>query len=111
MPGLGDTGIGDETRMIQTLAEDVDFVLFVKMPKPSGDYWADVDVKLYDTVNASLVDLPVKLWSFMVLNQTDKDSKYGDNSANCQDLIESIKYETEMAKVQQRLNDSIKKIN
>ncbi|WP_324283081.1 hypothetical protein VKI22_08795 [Cyanobacterium aponinum UTEX 3221] len=90
MPGLGDTGIGDEARMIQTLAEDVDFVLFVKMPKPSGDYWADVDVKLYDTVNASLVDLPVKLWSFMVLNQTDKDSKYGDNSANCQDLIESM---------------------
>ncbi|WP_241681926.1 hypothetical protein [Cyanobacterium aponinum] len=90
MPGLGDTGIGDETRMIQTLAEDVDFVLFVKMPKPSGDYWADVDVKLYDTVNASLVDLPVKLWSFMVLNQTNKDSKYGDNSANCQDLIESM---------------------
>ncbi len=90
MPGLGDTGIGDETRMIQTLAEDVDFVLFVKMPKPSGDYWADVDVKLYDTVNASLVDLPVKLWSFMVLNQTNKDSKYGDNSSNCQDLIESM---------------------
>ncbi|GAB4309910.1 MAG: hypothetical protein Kow0091_15850 [Geminocystis sp.] len=90
MPGLGDTGIGDETRMIQTLAEDVDFVLFVKMPKPSGDYWADVDVKLYDIVNASLVDLPVKLWSFMVLNQTNKDSKYGDNSANCQDLIESM---------------------
>lgn len=90
MPGLGDTGIGDETRMVQALAEDVDFVLFVKMPKPSGDYWADVDVKLYDTVNASLVDLPVKLWSFMVLNQTNKDSKYGDNSANCQDLIQSM---------------------
>jgi ElaB/YqjD/DUF883 family membrane-anchored ribosome-binding protein len=90
MPGLGDTGIGDEERMIKTLAEDVDFVLFVKMPKPSGDYWADVDVKLYDTVNTSLVDLPVKLWSFMVLNRTDKDSAYGDNSANCQDLIESM---------------------
>lgn len=90
MPGLGDTGVGDERRMIQALAEDVDFVLFVKKPNASGDYWADVDVKLYDIVNASLVDLPVKLWSFMVLNQTNKDSNYGDNSANCQDLIQSM---------------------
>lgn len=90
MPGLGDTGVGDERRMIQALAEDVDFVLFVKKPNASGDYWADVDVKLYDIVNASLVDLPVKSWSFMVLNQTNKDSNYGDNSANCQDLIQSM---------------------
>jgi hypothetical protein len=90
MQGLGDTGIGDETRLIKTLAEDVDFVLFVKMPKPSGDYWADVDVKLYDTVNASLADLPVKSWSFMVLNRTDNGSPFGNNSNNCQDLIESM---------------------
>ncbi|WP_144051367.1 hypothetical protein [Geminocystis herdmanii] len=90
MPGLGDTGVGDERRMIQVLAEDIDFVLFVKKPNASGAYWEDVDVKLYDAVNTSLKDLPVKSWSFMVLNQTNKNSDYGDNSANCQDLIQSM---------------------
>ena len=90
MPGLGDTGIGDEERLIQTLGEEVDFVLFVRMPKSSGDYWADVDVKLYDTAGAALLDLPVKLWSFMILNQTAAGSNNGDNANNCQDLAETM---------------------
>lgn len=41
MPGLGDTGIGDEERLMKTLGQDVDAVLFVRMPKPSGDYWGN----------------------------------------------------------------------
>jgi hypothetical protein len=90
MPGLGDTGVGDEDRMIRTLAQDVDAVLFVRMPKSSGDYWADVDVRLYDTARAALIDLPVELWSFMVLNQTGTNSKNGDNANNCQDLAETL---------------------
>ncbi len=86
MPGLGDTGIGDAERLVKTLGQDVDAVLFVRMPKSSGDYWADVDVRLYDTASTALVDLPLKLWSFMILNQTGADSKNGDNLRNCQDL-------------------------
>ena len=81
MPGLGDTGIGDEERLVKTLGQDVDAVLFVRMPKSDGDYWADVDVKLYDTANRALEsDLPIKLWSFMVLNHKP------DNLKNCEDL-------------------------
>lgn len=81
MPGLGDTGIGDEERMVKTLGQDVDAVLFVRMPKSDGDYWADVDVKLYDTANRALErNLPIKLWSFMVLNHKL------DNLKNCKDL-------------------------
>lgn len=90
MPGLGDTGVGDEDRMIKTLAQEVDLVMFVRMPKSSGDYWADVDVRLYDTACAALVDLPVELWSFMVLNQTSANSKNGDNSNNCKDLAGTV---------------------
>ncbi|MBR8839279.1 MAG: hypothetical protein DSM106950_36085 [Stigonema ocellatum SAG 48.90 = DSM 106950] len=90
MPGLGDTGVGDEERLMRTLGQDVDAVLFVRMPKSSGDYWADVDVRLYDTARAALVDLPMELWSLMVLNQTGADSKNGDNSNNCQDLAGDI---------------------
>ena len=90
MPGLGDTGIGDEERLIYTLGQEVDFVLFVRMPKSSGDYWADVDVKLYDTAGGALLDLPVKLWSFIILNQTASGSNNGDNANNCQDLAETM---------------------
>lgn len=90
MPGLGDTGIGDAQRLVKTLGQDVDAVLFVRMPKSSGDYWADVDVRLYDTASTALVDLPLNQWSFMILNQTGADSKNGDNSKNCQDLAGDI---------------------
>ncbi len=89
MPGLGDTGIGDEERLVKALGQDVDAVIFVRMPKSSGDYWADYDVKLYDTAHSALVDLPIHLWSFLVLNRTDQDSKNGDNWHNCQDLANS----------------------
>jgi hypothetical protein len=86
MPGLGDTGIGDETRMIQALGEEVDIVLFVRMPKPNGDHWADVDVQLYDTANKALPEIPLSRWSFMVLNQLEN----GTNTQLCQDLAGSI---------------------
>ncbi|AUT02078.1 hypothetical protein CLI64_17745 [Nostoc sp. CENA543] len=90
LPGLGDTGIGDEERMVKTIGQEVDAVLFVRMPKPSGDFWGDVDVKLYDTARSALTDLPIEQWSFMVLNRTDRGSNYGDNASNCERLTQSI---------------------
>lgn len=86
MPGLGDTGIGDEARLIEILEKDVDLVLFVRMPRPMGDFWADVDVQLYDTATSALKALPLKQWSFLILNRTGVDSPIGDNSIYCQDL-------------------------
>lgn len=90
MPGLGDTGVGDEARLVETLGRDVDVVLFVRMPKSTGDYWADVDVRLYDVARKALPMLPLELWSFLVLNRTGAASKNGDNWDNCQDLRESL---------------------
>jgi hypothetical protein len=37
MPGLGDTRLGDAERMIEALAQDVDFILFVRKPNSDGD--------------------------------------------------------------------------
>jgi hypothetical protein len=87
MPGLGDTGIGDKERMIETLGESVDFVLFVK--KPSNVSWNEIDVDLYDTASKALVDLPIKQWSFMVLNRTE-NPKMGDNHRYCETLQKKI---------------------
>ena len=86
MPGLGDTGVGDEERLIRSLGKDVDFVLFVRMPRSSGDHWADTDVQLYDVARSSLTDLPVEKWSMMILNNTGPGSRFGDNSDLCGDL-------------------------
>lgn len=91
MPGLGDTGIGDTERLVKTLGQDVDVVLFVRKPNPLGDSWADYDVQLYDIAQGALVDLPISLWSFLVLNRTDQGSKGGDNRAACLNLKESLK--------------------
>ncbi len=91
LPGLGDTGIGDEERLLKTLGQDIDLVLFVRMPKSSGDFLGDVDVKLYDIARSALVDLPLEKWSFMVFNATDSNSELGDNSNLCKQLAAELK--------------------
>lgn len=87
MPGLGDTGIGDPERMIKTLGQDIDLVLFVRKPVDLGDFWAEVDLELYDLANEALIDLPVKEWSFMVLNRVTGKS---DNLKNCKSFATTI---------------------
>lgn len=89
MPGLGDTGLGDQERLISVLGKDVDLVLFIRLPRPPRDYWADVDVQLYDIANQALRDLPLDKWSFLILNRTNADSPIKDNSLYCQDLANS----------------------
>jgi len=86
LPGLGDTGIGDEKKMVKTIGEDVDAVLFVRMPKSTGDFWGDVDVQLYDTAYKALKDLPLPRWSFMILNKLGDES----NSLLCEQLKSDI---------------------
>jgi hypothetical protein len=87
MPGLGDTGIGDEDRMIRTLGQDIDLVLFVRMPTSTGDYWKKEDIELYDMANGALIDIPIKEWSFMVLNHI---SGGNSNRKNCDSLALSM---------------------
>ena len=87
MPGLGDTGVGDEARLVSTLGQDVDVVVFVRMPKSFGDHWADVDVQLYDLARKSLPMLPLELWSFLVLNRIGGDAQDSNNLKGCENLM------------------------
>ncbi|MCC5670010.1 hypothetical protein LC653_41005 [Nostoc sp. CHAB 5784] len=57
------------------------------MPKSTDDFWAKEDVELYDMANSALIDLPIKEWSFMVLNQISGSS---DNRRNCESLAATI---------------------
>jgi hypothetical protein len=70
MPGLGDTGVGAEERLIAALGEALDVVLFVMMPQPGGAVLSDVDFELYDLAYHALDGIPIDRWSFMVLNRT-----------------------------------------
>ncbi|RQH08837.1 dynamin family protein [Okeania hirsuta] len=90
LPGLGDTGIGDEERLINTLSQDIDLVLFVRRPNVGRDFLGDVDVSLYDIARSALVDLPLEKWSFMVFNRTDGNSRLGDNSFLCEQLAADL---------------------
>lgn len=89
MPGLGDTGIGDEERLVKTLGEDVDIVLFVRMPKPAGDSWTREDTQLYDLAKDSLIELPLSEWSFLILNHLKAHPKYGDNFTACEGFAQT----------------------
>ncbi len=90
MPSFGDLGVGDEQRLIGTLTQDIDALLFVRMPKQSSDQWTHEDVYLYDTARTALVDLPINLWSFIILNRTEAHSDNCDNLKNCQNLARDI---------------------
>ncbi|MFB2923677.1 MULTISPECIES: dynamin family protein [Aerosakkonema] len=91
MPGLGNTTVGDEERLVKALGEDVDFVLFMRLPNPTGAYW-DIDdhVGIYDKVRTALVELPIEKWSFMVLNRIVAESPANDNLKNCEYLQRTI---------------------
>lgn len=85
MPGLGETGIGAEEQLIKILGEEVDAAIFVRFPKPPGGDWEAKDVELYSTANKAL-RLPIKEWSFMVLNRHDKV----DNLGLCEYFAKSL---------------------
>lgn len=90
MPGLGDTGVGDQDRLVSVLGHDVDAVVIVKLPSATGDYWADQDVALFDLARRALTDLPLEKWSFVVLNRTrPSGDAIGSNEQNCRHLVES----------------------
>ncbi|WP_373549803.1 dynamin family protein [Haliscomenobacter sp.] len=69
IPGLGDTRLGDEERMIRALGEDVDIILFIRKPDKDRNQWQDVDTNLYDIASSVLREkLSLDTWSFMLIN-------------------------------------------
>jgi len=102
MPGLGDTGVGAEERLVAALGEALDVVLFVMMPPPGGAVLSDVDFDLYDLAYRALDGIPIDRWSFMVLNQTTPLQQalgqasqtgpiMGNNHRNCERISELIR--------------------
>lgn len=85
IPGLGDSKLGDEKVLLETLGKDVDVVLFVKRPDPLRFQWESADeLKLYKSANEALNNLENR--AFMVLNHST-----GTNNLDaCQRLQSAI---------------------
>lgn len=98
LPGLGDTKLGDDKRIIEALADQVDLVFFIHKPAASGAGWGREVTKLYATAQRGLGEkLPVEQWSFWVFNHDKKD----DNRVQCEDLRST------MAKNRIAVSDSV----
>ena len=80
LPGLGDTTIGYDERMIQALSDQVDLVLFVTMPSDKGTDVFEEDLDLYSKASSALGEkLPIDRWAFWVINHKEE----GDNLKQC----------------------------
>ncbi|CAD5978706.1 dynamin family protein [Planktothrix agardhii] len=86
VPGLGDFRLGDESLVIEALAQEVDFILFICKPSKDGANFVQSDTQLYDLANKSLNDLPSR--SILVLN-VDRDGKNQDSCLSMKQDINS----------------------
>jgi ABC-type cobalamin/Fe3+-siderophores transport system ATPase subunit/phage tail protein X len=86
-PGLGDSKLGDEKVLLETLGKDVDVVLFIKRPDPSRFQWESADeLRLHKSANEALNNIENR--AFMVLNH---DAGI-NNLAACQSLQSTINH-------------------
>ena len=84
IPGLGDSKLGDETVMLETLGKAVDVVLFITRPDPQRYQWRKVDTDLYDIAAQELNNLAGR--AFMVINHSQRT----DNMHACKALKDSL---------------------
>jgi hypothetical protein len=89
LPGLGDTNLGDAKTLLAALRNDVDVVLFVRMPAAHGDSVQDFDFDLYSLAENALPEIPMQLRSFLVINH--HSGVGNDNLANAQDFRDKIR--------------------
>lgn len=81
VPGLGDTKIGDEKVILETLKEEVDVVLLVRKPDVDRYQWDD-DFPLYELAKEALDNLSKRC--FIVLNHRSYGGE--DNMVACTSL-------------------------
>lgn len=79
VPGLGDTRLGDEQLILETLGQEVDLVLFVRRPDRLRYGWEKRDTDLYKTAYQALNKLEKR--AFMILNRVTGSD---DNMEACQ---------------------------
>jgi len=84
VPGLGDTKLGDEKVILETLREEVDVVLLVCKPDVDRYQW-DTDFQLYELADSALDNFSKRC--FIVLNHRSYGTE--DNLTACEELKEN----------------------
>ncbi len=88
LPGLGDDNIFDLERLIKTLKQDIDVILFVRMPQHTGADWEEADRKMFQTARDALGGFPLSDCSFLVLNRYQEGT--ADNYRLCDELVKKF---------------------
>lgn len=81
LPGM-EAGYNFEAKLIDSLEKEVDAVIYVKRPNPKEGVWDKIDYNILDLINASVKDIQLEQWLFIVLNELDD----GSNSSAVQYL-------------------------
>ena len=87
LPGLDEIKEGEAQRLIKSLAQDVDMVLFVKLPAETGGAWIQQDMNLYTLAKEALLPIDLAKCSFMVLNRHSN----GNNTKLCHEMQKGAK--------------------
>lgn len=92
MPGFGDKQAGHEERLVRALEDDVDLALYVYKPGPHRDGWEKSDtVKHFQIAKRAMNgQLPLKDWSFIVLNHLQSKDPSLDTYEICNEMAEKM---------------------
>lgn len=85
VPGMGDTRLGDEELMLETIGRDVDAVMFLYLPGTKRFLWKDSFQDLYYNAKNALNNFSERV--FIILNLQ------GDNQEGCDTLQKDRKFE------------------
>lgn len=66
--GLGDTALGIEKRMLQTLRNNSDSAFMIRLPNHTGDSWCKEDNDLYDLIEGEMGTTMMDKWLSLALN-------------------------------------------
>lgn len=78
--GLGDTSLGIREKMINTLRNDSDAAIMLRLPSPDGlrDHVSEADVELYQLICDSVGTEVLDKWLFFALNVWDENRNNGN---------------------------------
>ena len=69
LPGLGEMALGHSEKLVASLQREVDAVILVKMPAETGDFWQDVDYRVFSEIKRAIPELDIADWLFVILNR------------------------------------------
>ena len=84
--GLGDTSLGIQQKMLDTLRNNSDASFWLKLPAGTGDHWGDAEVKMYDLISDTMGAEMLDKWLYIVLNCSESLKNWPSTEAVLKDI-------------------------